>query len=172
MSLSLRPEWVFDDYSEVTADFLASLGVTLLLTDLDFTLAPKKVAEPDDTVKHWLAALKGQGIEVVILSNNRNPRRVRRFCESLGIDYVGHAGKPKKRGYIKAMECHGRAKEQTAMLGDKLLTDCLGAHRTGLPMLMVEPKGGANGPWQKVLYVLQEPFKRLSPHDGRKKAKK
>lgn len=172
MSLSLRPEWVFDDYSEVTAEFLASLGVTLLLTDLDFTLAPKKVAEPDDAVKSWLSALQERGIDVVILSNNRNPNRVRRFCEGLGIDYVGHAGKPKKRGYLEAMKRHGRTKEQTVMLGDKLLTDALGAHRSGLPMLMVEPKGGAVGLWQKVLYVLQEPFKRSCPKDKRKKMKK
>jgi len=172
MSLSLRPEWVFDDFTEVTAEFLASLGVTLLLTDLDFTLAPKKVAAPDETVKRWLSSLREEGIEIVILSNNRNPRRVRRFCEGLGIDYVGHAQKPYKRGYLRAMERHGRTAGQTAMLGDKLLTDCLGAHRTSLPMLMVEPKGGANGPWQKVLYVLQEPFKRSSPRDMRKKMKK
>jgi hypothetical protein len=39
-------------------------------------------------------------------------------------------------------------------------------------MLMVEPEGGAHGPWQKVLYVLQEPFKRASGHDMRKKMKK
>lgn len=172
MSFSLRPEWVFDDFSAVTANFLSSLGVTLLLTDLDFTLAPKKVSAPDEAVKLWLAALRERGIEVVILSNNRNPRRVRRFCDGLGIDYVGHAGKPSKYGYFEAMKRHGHTAEQTAMLGDKLLTDALGAHRAGIPMLMVEPKGGANGPWQKVLYALQEPFKRFSPHDERKKMKK
>lgn len=172
MSLSLCPEWVFDDFSAVTPDFLGSMGVTLLLTDLDFTLAPKKVPEPDEAVKCWLAALHEAGIEVVILSNNRNPRRVKRYCEGLGIDYVGHAGKPYKKSYRLAMERHGRTAAQTAMLGDKLLTDCLGAHRSELPMLMVEPKGGALGPWQKVLYVLQEPFKRASGHDMRKKMKK
>lgn len=32
---------------------------------------------------------------------------------------------------------------------------------------MVEPKGGARGPWQKVLHALQEPFKRASAHDER-----
>ena len=32
---------------------------------------------------------------------------------------------------------------------------------------MGEPKGGARGPWQKVLHALQEPFKRASAHDER-----
>lgn len=37
----LTPHWVFDDYTAVTPDFLRAHGVTLLLTDLDYTLAPK-----------------------------------------------------------------------------------------------------------------------------------
>ena len=53
------------------------------------------------------------------------------------------------------------------MLGDKLLTDILGAKRSGVLALMVEPKGGARSPWQKVLHALQEPFKRASAHDER-----
>ena len=31
----LCPQWVFDDYTDVTADFLRAQGVKLLLSDLD-----------------------------------------------------------------------------------------------------------------------------------------
>ena len=58
---------------------------------------------------------------------------------------------------------------ETAMLGDKLLTDTLGARRSGVLMLMVEPKGGPDGVWNHVLHALQEPFKAASAHDERKK---
>ena len=51
----------------------------------------------------------------------------------------------------------------------KLLTDTLGARRSGVLMLMVEPKGGPDGAWNHVLHALQEPFKRKSAHDVRKK---
>ena len=165
----LCPDWVFDDYTAVTPELLRTLGVRLLLTDLDFTLAPKRVKEPDERVRAWLAALKADGVEVVILSNNRNPLRVRRFCGTLGITYIGHAEKPLRHGYQHAMKRFGAAARETAMLGDKLLTDTLGAKRCGLTMLMVEPAGGAVGPWQRVLHALQEPFKRKSRHDERKK---
>ena len=47
----LCPQWVFDDYTDVTADFLCEHGVKLLLSDLDFTLAPKKQKEPDAALK-------------------------------------------------------------------------------------------------------------------------
>ena len=58
---------------------------------------------------------------------------------------------------------------ETAMLGDKLLTDTLGARRSGVLMLMVEPRGGAVGAWNHVLHALQRPFKAASAHDERKK---
>ena len=60
----LTPHWVFDDYTAVTPDFLRAHGVTLLLTDLDYTLAPKSVREPDDAVRAWLAALAAAGVTV------------------------------------------------------------------------------------------------------------
>ena len=37
----LCPQWVFDNYEAVTPEFLKEHGVKLLLSDLDFTLAPK-----------------------------------------------------------------------------------------------------------------------------------
>ena len=47
-------------------------------------------------------------------------------------------------------------------LGDKLLTDVLGANLSGVTALMVEPAGGARTPWQKVLHALQAPWKHLA----------
>jgi hypothetical protein len=66
------------------------------------------------------------------------------------------------------MRLHSAAADETAMLGDKLLTDTLGAKRSGIRMLMVEPRGGPVGMWNHVLHALQEPFKRASEHDERR----
>ena len=163
----LCPDRVFDDYGAVTAAFLREQGVRLLLADLDYTLAPKSVRDPDEAVCRWIASLHEAGITLAILSNNRSPRRVERFCAPLGVPYVGHAQKPLRRGYRRAMRRFGATGAETAMLGDKLLTDVLGARRSGVLALMVEPKGGARSRWQKVLHALQEPFKRHCGHDLR-----
>ena len=165
----LCPQWVFDNYEAVTPEFLKEHGVKLLLADLDFTLAPKSQSEPDESLTRWIGALKEAGIEFAILSNNRSPVRVEKFCKPLKVGYVGHAGKPGTRGFHEAMARYGARAEETAMLGDKLLTDALGARRSGVLMLMVEPKGGPDGAWNHVLHALQEPFKRKSAHDARKK---
>lgn len=165
----LCPQWVFDDHTAVTPEFLKEHDVRLLLCDLDYTLAPKRQRDPDETLRRWIAALRTEGITVAILSNNRSPVRVERFCAPLGIGYVGHAGKPAVRGFREAMARYGAAAGETAMLGDKLLTDVLGARRSGVLALMVEPKGGPQGTWNRVLHALQEPFKRRSAHDVRRR---
>ena len=169
MRVSLRPDRLFSDYSGITPELLHEKGIKLLLCDLDYTLAPKYVPRPDDRLRAWLAEMQRAGIRVMILSNNRSPARVERFCRDLGIDYVGHAGKPSPRGYRQAMEKAGVTPGETAMLGDKLLTDVLGANRSGAWAVMVEPAGGPRGAWNHVLHGLQRPFKALCR--SRKEAK-
>lgn len=159
MPFSLVPDRVFEDYAAVTPKLLRELGVTLLLSDLDFTLAAKKTRRPDRALKDYIAALKDAGIGFVIVSNNRSGDRVTEFCAELGVPYQGRAGKPSPRGILAAIERAGGTAVRTAMLGDKLLTDCLAAKRAGVLALTVEPVGGAVTLWQRVLHALQEPFK-------------
>lgn len=161
MPFSLVPNRVFDCYAQLTPEYLKSRGVTLLLSDLDFTLAAKSTRRPDQPLRDWIAALKAEGIQFMIVSNNRSGRRVTEFCADLGVPYQGHAQKPSTRGLEAAMARAGAQREHTAMLGDKLLTDMLAANRAGVLALMVEPVGGAVTAWQKVLHALQAPFKAL-----------
>jgi len=162
MPFSLIPDMLLENYTQVTVQLLQKRNIALLLCDLDYTLAPRSVAEPEEKLRSWLHCLSDAGITVMILSNNRSGRRVNRFCSELGIRYVGHAGKPSTRGYREAMTVAGVREEQTAMLGDKLLTDVLGAKRSGVYALMVEPLGGPVGAWNHMLHLLQRPFKALA----------
>ena len=169
MPFSLIPDQVFDRYTRITPQFLRERGVRLLLCDLDYTLAPRSVSAPDGALRAWLDRCREAGVTVAILSNNRSPRRVEAFCGALGIWYVGHAGKPSVKGFRRAMDQAGAGPEETAMLGDKLLTDVLGARRSGVKALMVEPLGGPAGTWNGVLHALQEPFKQIAKRRNEEK---
>lgn len=162
MPFSLIPRRVFDRYGDVTAQYLKEQGITLLLSDLDFTLAPKSTRRPDRALRDWITGLESAGIALMIVSNNRSGARVTEFCAELGVPYQGHAGKPSPRGLEAAMARTGTDRTHTAMLGDKLLTDVLAANRAGVLALMVEPAGGAVTVWQKVLHALQAPFKAIA----------
>lgn len=168
MPFSLIPDRLYRRYTDLSPSLLQDLGVRLLLCDLDYTLAPRSVKTPDSTLREWIKGCREAGITVMILSNNRSAKRVEMFCGELGIRYVGHAGKPKIRGYRQAMELAGEVPEHTAMLGDKLLTDVLGARRAGVLALMVEPLGGPVGAWNHVLHGLQRPFKYIAKRRCRK----
>ncbi len=169
MSVSLIPDEVLRDYRCVTPEFLKARGVSLLLTDLDYTLAPKSRRKPDQNVRQWLEALRAAGIQVTVISNNRSGTRAGEFCEPLGLPYVRHAGKPSTRGLRAAMAQCGREPKDCAFLGDKLLTDVLAAKRMGIPALMVEPLEGPVGAWNHVLHAMQEPFKRAARRRSRGK---
>ena len=47
------------------------------------------IRDSDQAVRDWLCRIQAAGIRVMILSNNRSPRRVEQFCRDLGITYVG-----------------------------------------------------------------------------------
>lgn len=172
MPFSLVPDLLFDDYAAVTPALLRDLGVTLLLSDLDFTLAAKATRHPDRELKDYIAALRDAGIGFMIVSNNRSGKRVTEFCAELRVPYQGRAGKPSPRGILAAIDRAGGTAAHTAMLGDKLLTDCLAAKRAGVLALTVEPVGGAATAWQKVLHALQAPFKSACRRRMQKNGKK
>ena len=174
MRVSLRPDRVFQTYHDVTPQMLQERGITLLLCDLDYTLAPKSVRTADEAVRTWLGTMAAAGITVVILSNNRHPKRVDTFCRSLGIGYIGHANKPlfsekrwhrlqkTNRAAFTTMAPDRFRAENTAILGDKLLTDMLCANLNNCWALMVEPLGGPVGAWNHVLHLLQRPWKAMA----------
>ena len=167
MPFSLIPRRVFDRYGDITVEYLKEQNITLLLSDLDFTLAAKSTRRPDQPLREWIAALAEAGIGLMIVSNNRSGTRVTEFCADLGVPYQGRAGKPSTKGLEAAMARAGADRAHTAMLGDKLLTDMLAANRAGVLALMVEPAGGAVTLWQRVLHALQAPFKAVSRRRGR-----
>lgn len=162
MPFSLIPRRVFDRYGDISADYLKEQNITLLLSDLDFTLAAKSTRRPDQALRDWISSLAEAGIGLMIVSNNRSGTRVTEFCADLGVPYQGRAGKPSTKGLEAAMAQAGADRAHTAMLGDKLLTDMLAANRAGVLALMVEPVGGTVTLWQKVLHALQSPFKAMS----------
>ena len=112
MPISMTPYRVFDSYRSITPAFFMRHGIRLLLCDLDYTLAPKSQPEPDADLRRWLSDVRAAGVEVMILSNNRSPVRVERFCRDLGITYEGHAGKPSVKGFRPALLHHAGCRFQ------------------------------------------------------------
>ena len=91
-----------------------------------------------------------------LLSNSRKPDRPGRYAKRLDIPYLGHAGKPGTAGFEQAMARMGRTAGQTAMVGDQIFTDILGARRMGILALLVEPIQLAGNPGRYLRYAVEQ----------------
>ena len=132
------PTYMFAHFYDVTPQFLEEHGIRGLLIDIDNTLAPYEQPDPDDRIRAWFDDLSSHGIKAALVSNN-HADRVERFNSTLGLIAYHESGKPSKKALIRAMDALGVTREETAMMGDQLLTDSLGGKITGIPTIIVPP---------------------------------
>ena len=167
MSFSLIADHICETIFDIDPSELARKGITLLLADLDNTLVPYGVPVATEQVRKWKDELNRCGITLFVLSNNRHTNRPRIFCEDLDVPYIGHAGKPGTGSFIKAMEQMGAALEQTALVGDQVFTDVLGANRAGVMSILVAPIRLAGNPGRYLRYWAEWPFRVMAKHCGK-----
>ena len=157
LSYLLTPDYIFQTFDEITPDFLLSLGIRALLIDIDNTLAPYEQPEPDDRIRSWFASLEQNGIKAALISNNHAPR-VELFNRTLGLPAYPDSGKPGSKSLIAAMKEMGSSPENTAGLGDQLLTDTLAVHRLDMLSIIVPPIKDKTTPFFKFKRWLEKPF--------------
>ena len=153
----LTPEYMFNTFDEITPEFLSSHGISALLIDIDNTLAPYEQPEPDDRIREWFKSLEENGIRASLISNN-HPPRVELFNKTLGLPAYADSGKPGCRSILAAMKEMGSDIENTAGLGDQLLTDTLAVHRLGMISMIVPPIKDKTTPFFKFKRLLEKPF--------------
>ncbi len=112
-------------------------GYRGVIFDIDNTLVPHG-APADARSIELIGRLKEMGFGVVFLSNNKEPR-VKMFNDAVHAEYIYKAGKPGKKGYLKAMEMMGTERKTTLFVGDQLFTDVWGARNTGIFSILVHP---------------------------------
>jgi len=134
------PDEAVGSVSEIDLDALAARGIEGLLLDLDNTLLAHGTLAMTADRAQW-ARRAAERFSCCLLSNSVRGRRVRRLSGELGVPGIAvwHWGrKPLSGGFRRAMSITGTSPEQTAMIGDQLLSDILGGNRTGLHTIWVE----------------------------------
>ena len=157
LSYLLTPDAMFEKFDDITPDFLLSKNITALLIDIDNTLAPYEQPVPDERIISYFDSLRKSGIKATLVSNN-NKARVELFNESLGLPAYADCKKPSKKMLIYAMEKMGATPENTAAIGDQLLTDALGAHSLGIPAFIVPPIKDKKNLFFKFKRLLEKPY--------------
>ena len=105
---------------DITADSLRALDIKGLILDIDNTLTTHDHPLPDERILQWLDQMRAAGIRLILA-------------------FEADAKKPLPGGYRRAALAMGLAPRQTAVVGDQIFTDILGANLAGMASILVEP---------------------------------
>jgi uncharacterized protein len=131
------PAHAANSLQDIDLDRLWAGGKRLILLDVDHTIVKWKAEDFAEPVLDWLARAKQMGFDLCIISNTRRVERLARLTEKLGIETVRGAFKPSRAMFRLALIKFKRKAEETVMIGDQLMTDILGANRSGIDAIWV-----------------------------------
>ena len=135
---SLVPDYYFEKFSDVSVEFLSSIGVKGIVLDIDNTLEPYENPVPTGPTLAWFDALTAAGIKAAFISNN-NAKRVDTFNKNLGFPAYFKAGKPFKKNVLRALTDMGVSSDEAILMGDQVFTDVWAARNAGLRAILLPP---------------------------------
>lgn len=160
MSFSLIPDYSFQNLCAIRPQFLKKHGITLLLLDLDNTMAPYGTLLPPEDIAAWAEEVKKSGIELFIITNNTGSKRVESLAAAFGVGYIMSAKKPFVSGINRALKQLNRQPDETALVGDQIYTDIVAANSAGILSIIVQPLKLRN-PMLNLRYWLEAPFRAM-----------
>ena len=132
-------------------------GYRGILFDIDNTLVRHNEPATSRAVQ-LMEQLKAIGFKVCLVSNNKEPR-VAAFNKKLKVNYIYKAGKPSKKGYIRAMNEIGCNIDNTLAVGDQIYTDIIGSASLGIHTILVRPIDTSHEEIQITLKrIIEKPF--------------
>jgi len=158
MSFSLFPTYKFKKLTSVKTEFLRKRGISLLMLDLDNTIAPYGQEKPDTATLQWVQEMTAGGIVLFIVSNSKKQNHVSAYAAAMGIDFVYHAHKPSPQKLLEVCRELGVEPCAAAFAGDQIFTDVLAANRAGASSILVRPIKFTNI-FLALRYIAEQPFR-------------
>ena len=133
-----KPEYYVRSYQNIDTERLKAKGIRLLISDIDNTLVAWNDPAPGRKVRQFIKKMEEAGIYVALCSNSM-PSRAGRFSVDLGVPVYPLSFKPLQYNLKKAMARFQVTPEETALIGDQLLTDMLGGNIAGIYTILTAP---------------------------------
>lgn len=151
------PKAHFKTVQAIDLSKLQLLGINNLIVDLDETLRKRNSDNiPEGSVK-WIDEVKRKGFNVCISSNNPFGWRIRKIEETFKTPVSFLALKPLPLAFNHAMKLLGSKASNTALIGDQLFTDIVGANMLGIYTILVDPITGAEkGIFRRMMRWLEQ----------------
>ena len=156
MRFSLLPDFIAGKLTDLTPEFLKEQEIELLMLDFDNTIVPYTTSQATPEMDTWIRKMLASDISLCVVSNSHKDR-VKVFCAHYGMDCITHAKKPFSKGIYQCIEKYRIPPSHTALVGDQIFTDTLGANRCGVWSILVKAIDNHNF-WLKARHVLELPF--------------
>lgn len=156
LMLLFFPDYIFPKVTDLSPSFLKEREISLLLMDFDNTMLPYTTDTPTPQLLAWIAQMHAAGICLCIVSNSRKPR-VPEFSAHYGVACETGARKPTTVGIRRAMTRFSAQPVQTALVGDQIFTDVLGANLANITSIHVKSIHN-HTVWLKLRHVFEVPL--------------
>lgn len=160
----LRPAERVPTVFDIDLSALRARGIRGIILDLDNTIVPWGAREASPQLVRWIAGARAMGFGLCIASNNVGSR-VTKIAAALGLPVVTGALKPRRTALRRALAATGTTPQETALVGDQLLTDILGGNRLGLHTILVRPQGRREFLGTRVARMVERVLLRGGPVD-------
>lgn len=135
----MQPDRFFSRITRIDVDRdLRALGRTHVLLDVDNTILTRDTGEVPRDVGAWLAQARTAGVSFCLVSNNWH-QSVFDLAARLELPLVARSVKPLPPAFLLGMSKIGARRSDTVVIGDQLITDCMGGHFLGMPVYLVRP---------------------------------
>ena len=134
----LLPSAAVDRVTDISVELLRILGVEAVLLDVDNTLAAHGSQIPFPGSIEWSCDLRNAGIKMVILSNNTK-KRIAPFAARYGLPFLSFCMKPLPFSYLRAIKKLKVHRKATAIVGDQIFTDVVGANFCRMKSILLTP---------------------------------
>ena len=134
----IYPDYYCDKVTDITPNLLEENDIKGIILDVDNTLIDfnRKLLTG---AKEWIYEIKEAGIRCIILSNSNKVDKVKMVADTLEVPYIYFATKPLKRGFERARMHLGLEACKIAVIGDQIFTDVIGANRSKMFSILVNP---------------------------------
>ena len=156
MSFSLIPKILVHSLPDLTPQRLREAGIDFLMLDFDNTIVPYTSDVPTSAMEAWLKEMTSSGIGLCVVSNSHK-ERVKVFCKAWGIPCITYARKPFSKGILQCKEQFHLDFSHTALAGDQIYTDVLGANCAGAISILVHPIH-LHTFWLRLRHAVELPF--------------
>lgn len=139
--MKFKPDLYVKDATAIDYKQLEELGIKLVCFDLDNTLdIPDKLTTKLIPIcEETLRKIEETNLEILIVSNNSIPMRVKTFADLIEKPYISRMKKPFQKNYKNSKIINKYAKSEIIFIGDKLVTDVLGGNLYGSYTALVDP---------------------------------